>query len=244
MIPFRELFIRISILIRRKGASRSCHRTPRTSLVSLSSIASHIDMLSRNRDWLWSYEQGGGGLLQKAARRWLRSGWRVGVIQILLSARDNSRYTSIRQCRTIAEREAARNRAVSLTTCNGTAVSIGCFLLKRGTRTHTHTHVRPPSPHFSRVFLTKRNERAKAWRRRAGRGERENGGGETSKGKVNLREQTIREPNERLERASTRCDTGEHPYGERMRARPMDATSTIRAYCTRAIENNETMRRS
>lgn len=175
MIPFCELFIRISILIRRKGASRSCHRTPRTSLVSLSSIASHIDMLSRNRDWLWSYEQGGGGLLQKAARRWLRSGWRVGVIQILLSARDNSRYTSIRQCRTIAEREAARNRAVSLTTCNGTAVSIGCFLLKRGTRTHTHTHTYALPPPISHACFSQNETNG----RRHGGGEQEGVRGRT-----------------------------------------------------------------
>lgn len=76
------------------------------------------------------------------------------VIQMLLSALDNSRYTSIRQCRTIAEREAARNRAVSLTTCNGTAVSIGRFLCVAGETVHT-----PHRPSFSRVFHKTKRQR-------------------------------------------------------------------------------------
>lgn len=73
---------------------------------------------------------------------------------MLLSALDNSRYTSIRQCRTIAEREAARNRAVSLTTCNGTAVSIGRFLCVVGETVHT-----PHRPSFSRVFHKTKRQR-------------------------------------------------------------------------------------
>lgn len=86
------------------------------------------------------------------------------VIQILLSARDNSRYTSIRQCRTIAEREAARNRAVSLTTCNGTAVSIGCF--------PRESNAYPPPTPISHACFSQNETRRRMDGEEGGRGER------------------------------------------------------------------------
>lgn len=135
---------------------------------------------------------------ERAVCKTWSGGWWVRVIQILLSARDNGRYTSIRQCRTIAEREAARNRAVSLTTCNGTAVSIGWFA--REERVHA-----PPLP--SPPFLTRvshKTKRGEGWmEEERERDEREGGGEWEGKTLENGRYEN------RTRDWNTRCDTGE-----------------------------------
>lgn len=60
--------------------------------------------------------------------------------------------------------------------------------------------------------------------------------GETSKGEVNLGEEAIRKPNESTARAHVAI---------RENARTSDGCNLYHPpYCTRAIENNETMRRS
>lgn len=135
---------------------------------------------------------------ERAVCKTWSGGGSVRVIQILLSARDNGRYTSIRQCRTIAEREAARNRAVSLTTCNGTAVSIGWFA--REERVHA-----PPLP--SPPFLTRvshKTKRGEGWmEEERERDEREGGGEWEGKTLENGRYEN------RTRDWNTRCDTGE-----------------------------------
>lgn len=193
--------------------SRSSHhvRVPISRIVSMIIGAPLFQFRAKHRGKDRGSRLTKQGRERAVCKTW-SGGWWVRVIQILLSARDNGRYTSIRQCRTIAEREAARNRAVSLTTCNGTAVSIGWFAREE------RVHAPPlPSPHFSRVFLTKRNAAKDGWRKRE-RGMREREG---ESGKV----KPWRTGDTKTER-----ETGTHVAireNERMRARPMDATCTI-----------------
>lgn len=180
--------------------SRSSHhvRVPISRIVSMIIGAPLFQFRAKHRG-----KDRGSRLTKQGRERAVCKTWSGGgsvrVIQILLSARDNGRYTSIRQCRTIAEREAARNRAVSLTTCNGTAVSIGWFAREE------RVHAPPlPSPHFSRVFLTKRNAAKDGWRKRE-RGMRERERGREREGKTleNGRYEN------RTRDWNTRCDTRE-----------------------------------
>lgn len=130
----------------------------------LSSRSSHHDT-SYRCNWRPCFDRKIGGetrLTNKEENPCVKPGG--SVIQILLSARDNSRYTSIRQCRTIAEREAARNRAVSLTTCNGTAVSIGCF--------PRESNAYPPPTPISHACFSQNETRRRMDGEEGGRGER------------------------------------------------------------------------
>lgn len=90
-------------------------------------------------------------------------------------------------------------------------------------------HAAPPFvlTRVSQNETAKDRESSEQRKQESGRGERKRASGcgvcETWKAKVNLREQTIRKA---AERASARCDTSVRAEtGERMRARPMDATS-------------------
>ena len=119
-----------------------------------------------------------------------------------------------------AEREAARNRAVSLTTCNGTARIywlVSPFSLQKGTSPRVLT----------RVFH--KTKRAEGCRER----EETACGGETSKGKANLRRTGRYEKTSGTRRGEhTSCSIYTHERAdgnERTRARPMECNFAIRA---------------
>lgn len=179
--------------------SRSSHhvRVPISRIVSMIIGAPLFQFRAKHRGKDRGSRLTKQGRERAVCKTW-SGGWWVRVIQILLSARDNGRYTSIRQCRTIAEREAARNRAVSLTTCNGTAVSIGWFA--REERVHA-----PPLP--SPPFLTRvshKTKRGEGWmEEERERDEREGGGEWEGKTLENGRYEN------RTRDWNTRCDTGE-----------------------------------
>lgn len=148
------------------------------------------------------------------------------------------RYTSIRQCRTMAEGEGSCNRAVSLTAGNGTAVSIGRFLCVAG----------GTLPLRSLAFHKTKRQRIQRKRKqeggREGGGERSRGegeryvrgfAGETPKGEGKPWRIDVTKTSRTVdERTNERVHT--YQTGERMRARPMDATSPAAhrpALCTR-----------